>query len=239
MEDVTGFAYSEAFWAITTVTVSFLAYHLMTSDAGRSNAVSTKAGASAEVSRILRQRFTGFIFFGVLPVVVSIFLFRFPIQGYGWNFMNPGGVIFWVLLLTPPILLINYLNASGKSNLDMYPQIRVSEWTPRILLVSAVSWITYLLAYEFMFRGFLLFSLYHSFGSQFAIAVNTSLYALVHLPKGMKETLGAIPLGIVLCILTLQTGNIWTAVLVHVIMAISNEWWSIRAHPNMKVISRS
>ena len=66
-----------------------------------------------------------------------------------------------------------------------------------------------------------------------AIALNCILYALAHFYKGPGEILGAIPVGILLCYLTLHTGNIWSAVIIHSTMALSNEWFSIRSHPNM------
>jgi membrane protease YdiL (CAAX protease family) len=39
--------------------------------------------------------------------------------------------------------------------------------------------------------------------------------------------------GILLCYITLHTGNIWSAVIIHSSMALSNEWFSLRSHPNM------
>ncbi|MFN8134788.1 MAG: CPBP family intramembrane glutamic endopeptidase [Bacteroidales bacterium] len=68
-----------------------------------------------------------------------------------------------------------------------------------------------------------------------AIALNTAIYMLVHIPKGIKETLGAIPLGVLLCYLTVQTGSIWIAVMVHIVMALSNEWKAAARAPGMFV----
>ena len=68
-----------------------------------------------------------------------------------------------------------------------------------------------------------------------AIILNVAIYALVHVPKGIKEAVGAIPLGILLCIITLQTGSIIVALAVHIIMALGNEWFSLKAHPGMKI----
>jgi membrane protease YdiL (CAAX protease family) len=69
-----------------------------------------------------------------------------------------------------------------------------------------------------------------------AFALNCAIYALAHLYKGPGETFGAIPVGVLLCYLTLVTGNIWTAVILHSLMALSNEWFSIRFNPDMKFI---
>lgn len=229
----------EAFWSVSTFTVVFLGYHFLTNSNVKENNPDTDPGMPPNTSRVLYQRLLGVLLFGLIPLIVLVLMFRFPIQAYGINFLNFSSTLFWVGVITPIILLLNYINAPKPSNLAMYPQIRSKNWGNHLLFVSSLSWISYLLAYEFMFRGFLLFSFYHAWGSELAIAVNTSLYALAHLPKGMKETLGAIPLGIVLCILTLSTGNIWAAVLIHIIMALSNEWMSIYRHPQMTFTGKS
>ncbi len=117
----------------------------------------------------------------------------------------------------------------------MYPQMRVNKWTIRMLIISALSWMVYLAAYEFMFRGFFLFAIYETLGTTAAIVITTSIYSLVHVPKGAKEAVGAIPLGILLGYLSLITGNILIAYVVHVSMALTNEWFSLRAHPDMKI----
>ena len=66
-----------------------------------------------------------------------------------------------------------------------------------------------------------------------AIAVNIALYSATHIPKGLDETLGAIPLGLVLCWLTLASGTIWIAFLVHVAMAWTNSLTALKHHPDI------
>ena len=79
-----------------------------------------------------------------------------------------------------------------------------------------------------MFRGFLFFALLEEFDLLTAITINTVIYSMAHLQKDIKESLGAIPMGIVLCWLTYKTGNIWTAIWLHSVLALSNEWFSIK-----------
>jgi membrane protease YdiL (CAAX protease family) len=107
-----------------------------------------------------------------------------------------------------------------------------------LLWLSAASWVAFLIAYEFMFRGFLLFSSISVLNPAVAIGLNVALYALAHFYKGALEVVGAIPLGIILCYLTMLTGNIWCAVALHSMMALSHEWFSLKAHPQMKLIRK-
>lgn len=97
-------------------------------------------------------------------------------------------------------------------------------------MASALSWIAYLFSYEVLFRGLLLFSAREAIGYWPAIILNTGIYSLVHYPKGIKETLGAVPFGIIICVLTFKTGNMLIAFFTHTILALSNEWLSIHAY---------
>jgi membrane protease YdiL (CAAX protease family) len=86
-----------------------------------------------------------------------------------------------------------------------------------------------------MFRGLLFFSFIRFIGNLPAIVVNVFIYALVHIHKGFKETLASIPFGIILCLMTLSTGSIWAAFIVHIILALSNEWISFHLNPEMSI----
>ena len=143
----------------------------------------------------------------------------------------------WILVFIPPILLMNYFIARKPSNLKVYPQIRMHDWDVRALLINFTAWGMYLLGYEMLFRGFLLFSLYHAFGAPIAIILNVVLYALAHMPKGVREMSASVPFGIILCWITLSTGSFLGAFVIHAALALSNEFFSIRAHPDMRIKS--
>jgi membrane protease YdiL (CAAX protease family) len=132
----------------------------------------------------------------------------------------------YTLILVALLVPLGAINARGKEHLMMYPQVRMLQWSTIEYLSNIFSWGIYLLGYEFLFRGILFLGLIPFVGLYPAVILNTILYALVHLYKGKKETLGSIPLGIVLCIITAQTQTIWTAFAVHWIMAVNNFVWS-------------
>ena len=188
-----------------------------------------------EIRALSLQRLTGFLLLGVVPLIILWLLFGQPPQrfGLGLEFLNRPP--WWTYFILPLIVAAAFASAGSESNLAMYPQIRVKRWTPSLIGWSALTWILYLVGYEFLFRGFLLYSFIGVLEPLWAIALNCALYALAHFYKGWREVIGAIPLGIFLCWLTLHTGNIWSALVIHSVMALSNEWFSIRAHPEMEV----
>ena len=140
------------------------------------------------------------------------------------------------LLFSVFAMFMTYRFAGRPENLRVYPQVRISHWTSGLLFCNSLSWMIYLAGYEFILRGFLFFPSMQSLPLAYAILLNLFLYSLAHLPKGRKETLGSIPFGLLLCILTAITGNIWDAFLIHAALAVSNDIFSIKANPRMHFV---
>ena len=144
-------------------------------------------------------------------------------------------ILLWSGILGSIIIGVNLFVASTPQNIRVYPQIRLRSWNAKELTLNFASWFVYLLGYEFMFRGILLFSFYDSYGAAVAITVNCIMYALVHIPKGAKETIGAIPLGFILSVICLYTESFFVAFFFHIIMAFSNDYFAIKANPFMEI----
>ncbi len=237
--DVNFYWQADSFEFVSTlisVSVGFILYYFISKSVSLKNIFISRLGTErTKVGWVLFERLTGVFFFGFIPILIVLLLYHKGLHQFG---VQTGELLisfYWILGLMPVILLMSYLNAGKKNNLEMYPQIRKSNWNVQLIILSALSWIVYLMAYEFMFRGFLLFVSITYLGVWPAIALNVAIYALVHVPKGATEAIGAIPLGILLCIITLQTGSIIMALAVHILLALSNEWFSLKAHPDMKI----
>jgi len=185
---------------------------------------------------ILYHRILGFVLFGLIPTLTIIFIFKSSLKKYGLIFQTGFSSVLLILLFGGLFMLINFMHAKSKANLEMYPQIRAKEWNYSLLLVSAFSWIIYLFAYEFMFRGFLLFSCLNEFGILTAIVINVLLYTLAHTTKGIREFLGSIPMGIFLCLISLYFKSFIPAFWIHCCLAVSNEWYSIQYNQEIKII---
>jgi membrane protease YdiL (CAAX protease family) len=225
--------------AIAVTTAVFLTYYSITVrrkvDTRRWKQFSHR---SASIRRILLDRLYGAVLFGLIPLLVILLVFLAPVSNYGSNADYLGKSIIWWIPVAVLIVGINFFASRKNNNLAQYPQIRVKQWDSGLLFLSALSWVTYLAGYEFMFRGFLLFTCLESFGYWQAIVINVSLYSLVHLPKGLRETIGSIFFGFILSYMTIRLGSFWFAFLVHITLALSNEWFSINFHPEMNLIKK-
>jgi membrane protease YdiL (CAAX protease family) len=173
---------------------------------------------------------------GVIPAAIMLILNKGDLASFGLAFQNHETSLAWIFGLALIIIPMNFFNSKKEKNLAFYPNVREKEWTKTMVAKNAFSWISYLFGYELMFRGVLLFSTIPLLGEWPAIVLNAALYALVHVPKNLEETIGAVPLGIILCLITISTGTIWVAFFVHITLALSNFFFSLRHHPDMKVI---
>jgi membrane protease YdiL (CAAX protease family) len=216
----------------------FLVYHYLSEYIRNYISLKYQDESKASYLGVISQRIIGFLAFGLFPLFIFSALICKPIWYYGINLHNFNESLLWTGILGFIVVTVNFFHAGKESNLKHYPQIRIAAWNSKTITINSITWVIYLLGYEFMFRGILLFGLFHDFGASFAITVNTVLYALVHLPKGRKETLGSIPLGIILCIISLETGSFLTAFLFHSIMALSNDFFAIRQNARMKIKTR-
>ena len=191
--------------------------------------------AGREVIRVLLQRLWGVLFLGVIPALV-ILCTKDSARNFRFIFTFTAPPPWWSYVFLGVMIVAGFIRSRSENCQALYPQIREVRWTVKLLSVNALSWIFFLAAYEFLFRGLLLFALLTALDEWPAVIVNSSIYAFAHFYKGPGETFGSIPGGIVLCWATLMTGNIWTAVIIHSVMALALEWFSIQRNPDMSFI---
>lgn len=193
-------------------------------------------GDETATRHLFAVKFTGFVTMGLVPLAVCMaFIPEMGLADYGLTVIAETSLysLAWTVGLCALVVPLASFSARKPKNLVNYPQNRATSWNRRIYMLNLLGWAIYLFGYEFLFRGILLFPLAETVGVWPAIAVNIALYSATHIPKGLDETLGAIPLGLVLCWLTLASGTIWIAFLVHVAMAWTNSLTALKHHPDI------
>ncbi len=187
------------------------------------------------VKTVVLRRLSGITIYLIFPLIVYLLL-----TGKNLLYLYTGSFSFtsfhWFLPLAALLIFTNYIIAGKPANLAMYPEIRKKNWSLSLIFLSAVSWTVYLFAYEFLFRALLFIPALNLMGFWPAVILNSGIYTLVHIPKGIKESSGAFLFGFILCLLVVRTGSFWIAFFLHVVLALSNEWFSLSAHPGMKVV---
>ena len=191
---------------------------------------------NASANHIFFSKCVGFFFMGILSAIVCFLLIEgltFADLGLTFYAETAFFSLIWSLGLCALVVPIAYFSAKKPKNLVNYPQIRAKTWTKTIYNKNLIGWALYLFGYELLFRGVLFMPLIEPLGIWPAIAINVALYSATHIPKGLDETIGAIPLGAVLCLLTYASGTIWIAVIVHIAMAWTNCLTALKHHPEI------
>ena len=78
----------------------------------------------------------------------------------------------------------------------------------------------FLVVYEIFFRAVLLQVSLQFVPVPIAVAINVILYVGAHAFSTRQEFWGSLPFGVLLCWLTLFSGSVWPAVLVHALLAL-------------------
>lgn len=194
---------------------------------------------TASVKHIFFTKYFGFISMGVLPTIVCLIMIpEIPFSKYGLTIIPKTTMftVIWTVGLCALVIPLASFSARKPKNLVNYPQIRAKKWDNSIYFKNLLGWALYLFGYEFLFRGVLFIPLVEPLGIWPAIAINIALYSATHIPKGLDETIGAIPLGLVLCLLTYASGTIWIAFIVHVAMAWTNSLTALKHHPEIHYV---
>lgn len=228
-----------AILSIGAVTIGFIVYYFLMISPKLAQRFRDKYGEEAGQARwVVMQRLIGAAALGIPSLfLIPLFLGKSPAD-YGISFSINGTAAIYILVLGAIIIPMNLFRAGKPANLEHYPQIKTKKWDISLLAASSISWILYLLGYEIMFRGFLLFGCVETMGIWPAIAINASIYSFAHFFKGIGETAGAIPFGIVISILCLHTGNFMVAFVVHCFLALSNQTVAVFSHPEITWVKR-
>jgi membrane protease YdiL (CAAX protease family) len=220
---------------ITIVLIFFTGYHFLAYNKKIISYLEKKMTKETMILSIFFYRkMTGFIFMGILPYIVLNWLHPELLTLIGWDYQLKS--THWMTLFFLILLVIAFNSWAGKKPFayERYPQMRFREWNWYRLSANIAGWILYLIAYEFLFRGILFFAFLGSLGLWPAIAVNLAIYASVHLIQGIRETLGCLVFGMVLCLLVWNTGSLLPAILLHASLTLSMDVSAIIHNPGMR-----
>ena len=186
-----------------------------------------------EIYEFLSEKLSGILFTGIIPYFIFILILNVLPKTIGFTAGRTFHFWYLMLLLVLLITLISFFSSKRKSVQDISPELKLKDWYPRHLVLSASVWLCYLFGYEFLLRGVLWFLCRAAFGFWPAMIINLFLYSLVHLPKGRLIAMSAIPAGVVLCLLSELTGSFFPAFLIHSSIAVMIEEFSLYHNPEL------
>jgi membrane protease YdiL (CAAX protease family) len=126
------------------------------------------------------------------------------------------------LLLIPIMVLPVAYVASGMADVRAeYPMCQALYTRRDLVIWYELAYVAvFYTAWEFYFRGLLLFGLKSELGATNAILIQTMASSLVHIGKPEGEILGSIPIGLLFGWLALRTRSIWYGWAVHASLGV-------------------
>ncbi len=97
-----------------------------------------------------------------------------------------------------------------------------------VFLTYEAAYFSYFIAWEFLFRGWMVHGIAPKWGRGPALLVQVLPFAVMHLGKAEIEALGSIVAGIALGILALRTRSFYYGALLHGVVALWMDWLSAK-----------
>ncbi|TAL67683.1 MAG: CPBP family intramembrane metalloprotease [Bacteroidetes bacterium] len=170
-----------------------------------------------------------FILVFIIPLLYLKLKMKKPLFDFGfgtgkWKF----GLIFCLISIPLLIVPFTYSGAMMPDIQGEYPMARILLERHDLILSYELTYIIfYYIAWEFFFRGFLLFGLKDRFGALNAILIQTISSCLVHIGKPDGEIIGSIIFGILMGVLALRTRSFWYPFLIHISMGVMTDLFVI------------
>ncbi len=156
---------------------------------------------------------SSFLFLGLLPLLIIVILLKKNPLQFGLQFGNFKVWSFHVVITIIIGLPVLYFVSNYQPLREFYT---VSQFSP---MKHVYETIIYMLGWEFIFRGFLLFGLKDKL-NETSILVQMIPFVIVHFGKPEVETISTILMGIYLGYVAYRGDSFWPAFIIHVFINI-------------------
>jgi membrane protease YdiL (CAAX protease family) len=149
-----------------------------------------------------------------LSALIIKFGFKEKLSEYGLrvgDYKTGLGISFVFLVV---MMIIVWFVSATPTFAERYPHLETAKDSWQIFLIYEFGLMIYMFAWEFIWRGFMLFGLEKKFG-YYSVLVQMIPFVILHNGKPFLETFGAIFGGIALGILALRTRSVYYCVVTH------------------------
>ncbi len=155
-----------------------------------------------------------FITLFILSVIIIKFVLRESLKDYGLQVGElKVGIVFSGLFLIVMITVIWFISSTSAFS-EKYPHLLSTRNNWESFSAYEIGMLIYMVSWEFIWRGFMLFGLKEKFG-YYSVFIQTIPFVILHNGKPILETFGAIAGGIALGVLALRTNSIIYCVITH------------------------
>lgn len=162
----------------------------------------------------------------IIPLLLIIFVFRESPKNWGVTFGDYKAGLRYVVISVIVMMPIIWVVSAQKDFAAFYPHYGPAKDSYRLFLYYEAGLLLYMVAWEYIWRGFTLFGLFPQFGKA-AVLIQMIPFLILHNGKPMLETFGAIPGGILLGAIALRTGSFVYGVIIHFAVIFSIDLLSV------------
>jgi membrane protease YdiL (CAAX protease family) len=171
------------------------------------------------------------VIFLLLPLLTLPLLKRGSLNRLG---LNLGNWRIWLLDVAVAYAVIaGLILIVGRqpSFLKMYPHYKPAGQAWQTFLWYELICLAYMLGWEFLFRGYMLFGTRAELGTPVAIIVQCLPFALLHVGKPELESIGSILAGFYLGVLAIRANSIIPCVILHFSASVTMDLFAITHQP--------
>lgn len=155
-----------------------------------------------------------FFTFFILPVLIVKLILKENLKDYGLTFGNLRLGIKLTALFLAIMLPLLWVFSSFPDFVRTYPQLVYMRDNWNTFFIFEIGLIIYVIAWEFIWRGFMLFGLKAKLG-YYAVFIQMIPFLILHNGKPAAETFGAIIAGLALGLLAWRTRSVYYCVITH------------------------
>jgi len=156
-----------------------------------------------------------FFTFLILGIHIIKLLFKENLRDYGFKLGDYKIGFFFLFIFLAVMLLLVWFVSATPAFAQKYPHLPGARTSWDVFFIYEAGMLIYMFAWEFMWRGFMLFGLEKKFG-YYSILMQMIPFVILHNGKPFLETFGAIFGGIALGILALRTRSFYYCVVIHI-----------------------
>lgn len=165
----------------------------------------------------------------IAPLLICWFGEGWSPRDLGFRIKGAGPEIAIVIGLWVLMIPVVYLVHTGDAFQRVYPRLDAADTSMELYLLFEGFYLVKWVAWEFFFRGFMLFGFQKDFMRR-SVLISTIPFTLMHYGKPEVEMASAMIAGLVLCFIALRSKSIWPGVILHWLIAstmdfMASSWW--------------
>lgn len=151
----------------------------------------------------------------ILSALIIKFILKENLSDYGLKLGDLKAGLWFSFIFIAVMVILTWFVSATPAFAEKYPLLNIAKKSWSIFMIFEAGMLVYMFAWEFIWRGFMLFGLEKKFG-YYSVLIQMIPFVILHNGKPFLETFGAIFGGIALGILALRTRSVFYCIITHI-----------------------